>query len=81
MTATDIEPGNTPLESNARSERKGKMVDRLVYTVDEAAGLLGVSRGVAYEQVRSGIIPARRLGKRWVVPKRQFHEWLEGGDA
>lgn len=57
------------------------MTERLVYTVDEAAGLLGVSRGVAYEQVRTGAIPARRLGKRWVVPKGQLHEWLEGGAA
>lgn len=57
------------------------MTDRLVYTVTEAAGVLGISRAKAYEEVRAGAIPARRLGRRWVVPKAQLHTWLEGGDA
>lgn len=57
------------------------MAERLTYTVDEAAQVLGVSRGVAYDQVRSGEIPARRLGKRWVIPKSQLHAWLNGGAA
>ncbi len=55
------------------------MAERLTYTVDEAAQVLGVSRGVAYEQVRSGEIPSKRLGKRWVIPKAQLHVWLNGG--
>jgi hypothetical protein len=27
--------------------------------------------------VRTGQIPARRLGTRWVVPRRAFHTWLD----
>lgn len=57
------------------------MVERQTYTVDEVAGVLGVSRGVAYDQVREGAIPAMRLGKRWVIPKVRFDAWLSGGDA
>ena len=57
------------------------MAERMTYTVDEVAQVLGVSRGIAYEQVRGGEIPARRLGKRWVIPKTQFHAWLDGGAA
>lgn len=57
------------------------MSDRLVYTVTEAAGVLGISRGAAYEQVRAGVIPSRRLGRRWVIPKAQLHSWLDGGNA
>lgn len=56
-------------------------MERQTYTVDEAAGVLGVSRGVAYEQVREGVIPSLRLGKRWVIPKARFDAWLAGGDA
>lgn len=56
-------------------------MDRDVYSVDEAAARLGISRGVAYEQVREGVIPAQRLGKRWVIPKVRFHAWLDGGVA
>ena len=43
--------------------------NRLTVTVEEAARLLGVSRGLAYELVARGELPALRLGRRRVVPK------------
>ena len=49
----------------------------LTYTVDEVAALLGVARGVAYENVRNGLIPAVRVGRRWLVPRSRFHAWLD----
>lgn len=57
------------------------MSNRLTYTVDEVAGLLGLSRGGAYEQVRDGTIPAIRMGRRWVVPRTRFHAWLNGQEG
>ena len=51
---------------------------RAVYTVDEVSGLLGLSRGMTYELVRDGTIPAQRLGRRWVIPKARFDGWLAG---
>ena len=47
-----------------------------VYTVREVATLLGINLGVTYELIRQGEIPAKRLGKRWIVPRRLFHVWL-----
>ena len=55
-------------------------MEALTYTVDEVAALLGVARGVAYEGVRSGSIPATRVGRRWLIPRRRFHAWLDGTD-
>ena len=52
-------------------------VRALVYTVPEVARLLLVSRNTAYAMVRGGQIPARRLGTRWVVPRKAFHAWLD----
>lgn len=49
---------------------------RLTYTVEEAAELLGISRSGAYEAVRAGVIPAERIGRRWVVPRGRLHAWL-----
>jgi len=43
--------------------------DRLVYTVAEAAKLLGISRAFAYELVARGELPVIRLGRRRLVPK------------
>jgi excisionase family DNA binding protein len=42
---------------------------RLVFTVTEAAQLLGVSRAFAYELAARGDLPVLRLGRRIVVPK------------
>ena len=50
---------------------------RAVYTVTEVACLLSLSRGGTYELVRQGVIPAVRLGRRWVIPKTRFHAWLD----
>jgi len=56
--------------------RNSKPGDRAVYTVAEVADLLDLSRGSAYARVRSGEIPAKQLGSRWVIPKHRFHAWL-----
>jgi excisionase family DNA binding protein len=52
---------------------------RAAYTVREVADLLGLSTGTTYALVRAGDIPARRMGGRWIVPKRRFHRWLDRG--
>jgi len=43
--------------------------DRLVYTVDEVAYLLGISRAFAYELVARGELPVIRFGRRLLIPK------------
>lgn len=50
----------------------------LVMTVEEAAEMLGISRGLAYELVRRGDLPALRLGRRLVVPRRRLIAMIEG---
>lgn len=55
------------------------VLERVTYTVDEVAVLLGVSRGVAYAMARSGEIPVIRAGaRRWVVPRARFDAWIAG---
>ena len=56
------------------------MSARLTYTIEEAAKLLGVSRGSAYEAARRGELPTLRLGRRLVVPRARLEELL-GGDV
>lgn len=50
---------------------------RSVMTVTEAAGLLGISRALAYELARSQRLPVVRLGRRLVVPRKALVFWLE----
>jgi excisionase family DNA binding protein len=48
-----------------------------VYTVAEVATMLSLSLGSTYQLVRAGQIPAKKMGGRWVIPKRRFHAWLD----
>jgi excisionase family DNA binding protein len=52
----------------------------LTLTVEEAAKLLGVSRGTAYEAARRGELPTIRLGRRLLVPRARLYE-LVGADT
>ena len=48
-------------------------------TVNEAAKLLGISRGTAYQLAKEGKLPgALRLGRRIVVSKKAGELFLEG---
>ena len=49
-----------------------ELLTRDVCTVEEAAEVLGVSRGSAYAAVRAGEIPALHVGARWLIPVRRL---------
>lgn len=49
---------------------------KLVYTVQEAGALLGLSRGSAYEAARRGELPTLKIGRRIVVPIQALEEML-----
>jgi len=55
---------------------------RATITVEEAARILGISRGSAYEAVRRGDIPTIRIGKRLIVPVAALERMLSsaGGE-
>jgi excisionase family DNA binding protein len=42
--------------------------ERQTYSVDETARVLGISRSLAYECVKTGEIPSVRFGSRIVIP-------------
>ena len=51
-------------------------IERLTLTVEEAARLLGISRGLAYEMARCGKLPVVRLGRRLLVSKAALERML-----
>lgn len=50
---------------------------RLTITVQEAARLLGISRGLAYAMTKTGELPVIRFGRRLLVPRRALERMLE----
>jgi excisionase family DNA binding protein len=68
VRTAEVETGTPPANSR-------------VWTVSEAAVLLGVSRAHAYELVARGQLRHVRLGRRVVIPKRAVDELLEARTA
>jgi len=52
-------------------------MEKLVYSVSEVAGLLGISKSYAYQLVKERRIPVLDLGRRKVIPKVSLENWLK----
>lgn len=52
----------------------------LVLSVRQAAAALGVSKGLVYELIARGELPALRLGRRVVVPTKALLAFVDGVD-
>ena len=50
--------------------------ERLCLSVPEAAKILGISRGLAYELARSGRLPALRFGRRLLISRAALERML-----
>jgi len=44
-------------------------------SIPEIAGRLSVGRLAVYTMLEQGIIPAIRLGRRWIVTRHAFENW------
>ena len=51
-------------------------LERIVYTVTEAAEILGISRPTAFQGVERGEIPHIRVGRRILIPKAALDKLL-----
>ena len=69
---------NDPIQPRLNSARKSPGGDSICLTVsvEEAARMLGISRGAAYTHARDGSLPTLRLGKRLLVPRAALDKLL-----
>lgn len=56
------------------------MVSQLL-TFDEAREYLRINRGTLYKLIRSGNVPAFRVGKQWRIDKKELINWLRKQQA
>ena len=66
-------------EIDKTASLQGRILDshRLTFSVEETAAILGISRGLAYQMIHEGGIPAVRFGRRLLVPKRALENLLD----
>ena len=50
-----------------------------VMTLEDLAAYLKISETTAYQLVRSGAIPGRKVGREWRFLKRRIEDWLRQG--
>jgi excisionase family DNA binding protein len=68
-------------KSKAAKPQAAKTIDpsqRLTWSIEEAAELLGVSRAVAYVYAQDGKLPTIKLGGRILVPKLALERMVNG---
>lgn len=56
--------------SNARPQRVTSRI-----TVPEIGERLNIGRLSVYAMLKAGIIPAIRLGRRWIITRHAYEEW------
>ena len=54
-----------------------QMDERVVYTIEEVAALLGISRSSGFNGARTGELPTIRIGRRLLVPRVALERMLD----
>lgn len=57
--------------------RRDEQPERLTYSVEEVATVLGISRAFAYEAVQRGDIPHLRIGRRILIPRSALQRLVD----
>jgi excisionase family DNA binding protein len=52
-------------------------VEKETLTVPEAAAVLGIGVNKTYSACQQGLIPALRIGNRWIIPRTALLRMLE----
>ena len=55
--------------------------ERLVYTVEEAGKILGLTKNGSYVAAKRGDFPTLRIGRLIKVPKKALHDFINGAGA
>jgi len=54
----------------------GQPVERLAYSVNEAAAITGLSRDLLYDQMRAGNLAYRKVGRRRIITRQYLEAFL-----
>ena len=76
MSATELTP---PDERSLPADYEVTSDDeRLTYTPEEVARMLGLHPNSVYAMLKRGELPGFKAGHKWLISKIRFHAWLDG---
>ena len=67
------------LECNVTLEHKASEIDRVTYTVAEAAKALSIGRTHAYRAIHSGVIGSIKIGGKILIPRAEVDRIVNKG--
>jgi excisionase family DNA binding protein len=72
-------PGSSRAGSDGdiRASRAARL-ERLAYTVEKAAAVVGVGRDLLYDEIRTGRLGSKKAGARRVIARHHLLDWLDG---
>jgi excisionase family DNA binding protein len=51
-------------------------MEKLVYNVNEVAKVLNIGLNKTYQLIQSNEIPSIRVGKKYIIPRKELLKWL-----
>lgn len=54
-----------------------EIAERLADSVSDAARRMGVSRATAYNQIKAGLLTAKKAGRRTLIERSEQARWLQ----
>ncbi len=55
--------------------------NRLAFSVEECAALTSISKAMLRKEIKAGRLKVKRAGRRVLILKSDFFEYLNGGNA
>jgi excisionase family DNA binding protein len=52
-------------------------MDKLVYSAKDISRMLSISMNKVYELLHEDKIPYVKIGKKFIIPKKAFENWLD----
>lgn len=58
-----------------------KFAERAFVSVEETADMLGLPAQTVYGHVRTKVLPATKMGKRWLIPVQALRDYFAKPEA
>ncbi len=57
-------------------EKKENEVEKVVYNIKDVQQILGLGKNNVYKLLKLPTFPVIKIGKRYLIPKKEFEEWI-----
>lgn len=75
-----VQKGVSPPLGGLTVLENAREIEQKVYSTQDVAKILGVSKEHIHRQIRAGHFPHKRVGRRVVIPCKLFEDWLAETD-